>query len=199
MHFSYQHFPPKEHKGILKTSVGFTGGKELAKAPSYYDVCSGMTGHAEAVHIEFDPGVVSYGELVGEYPSTFMNGNDVPGGLNTWYQSSFTEPMTQQLSTPRETITALVRTFMSSLTVLVLDPVSTLAYRSPIFTHSPAQATTAREVTAAVEEKHFKPKGRKIVTKMEDAGEWYDAEDDHQEYLFKNPSGYQCPTHRLWW
>lgn len=34
---------------------------------NYREVCSGKTGHAEACRIEFDPGVVKYGELVGEY------------------------------------------------------------------------------------------------------------------------------------
>ncbi len=48
-------------KGILKTTVGYTGGhKENA---TYYDVCSGTTGHAEAVEIIFDPAQTSYEEL----------------------------------------------------------------------------------------------------------------------------------------
>ena len=41
--------------------------------------------------------------------------------------------------------------------------------------------------------------GKKIVTEILPAGQWWDAEDYHQLYLFKNPSGYQCPTHRLHW
>lgn len=72
-------------------------------------------------------------------------------------------------------------------------------YRSAIFTHSDEQATIARSVTAAVQAKHFDNTGRKIVTTIEPAKEWFQAEDYHQEYLFKNPSGYQCPTHRLHW
>lgn len=54
-------------------------------------------------------------------------------------------------------------------------------------------------MTAEVQAKHFDPKGKKIVTTIGPSGPWYDAEDYHQEYLFKNPSGYQCPTHRLNW
>ena len=50
---------------ILSTKVGFTGGRTDAKNPSYKDVCTGRTGHAEAVKIEFDPSKVSYDELVG--------------------------------------------------------------------------------------------------------------------------------------
>ena len=60
-----QHYPPKDNKGILKTSVGYTGGPNAAKNPSYQDVCSGRTGHAEALRIEFDPSILKYEELVG--------------------------------------------------------------------------------------------------------------------------------------
>ncbi|KAL4077571.1 peptide methionine sulfoxide reductase [Scleroderma citrinum] len=59
-----EHYPPAENKGILKTSVGYTGGKESSVNPSYEEVCTGTTDHAEAIRIEFDPPIVSYGELV---------------------------------------------------------------------------------------------------------------------------------------
>jgi peptide-methionine (S)-S-oxide reductase len=62
-------------------------------------------------------------------------------------------------------------------------------YRSAIFYHSPEQKATAEKVTAEVQEKHFK--GQKIITEIVPAGVFYDAEDYHQEYLHKNPSGYQ--------
>lgn len=52
----------KQAKGIVKTEVGYTGGK--AKNPTYKDVCTDETGHAEAVRIEFDPKKVSYKELL---------------------------------------------------------------------------------------------------------------------------------------
>ncbi len=48
--------------GVVETVVGYTGG-ETAK-PSYEEVCSGRTGHAEAVQLQFDPARVSYGELL---------------------------------------------------------------------------------------------------------------------------------------
>jgi peptide methionine sulfoxide reductase msrA/msrB len=49
-------------EGVVHTAVGFTGG--TVKDPSYPQVCQGNTGHAEAVHILFDPGIVSYTELL---------------------------------------------------------------------------------------------------------------------------------------
>ncbi len=48
--------------GVLATEVGYTGGS--LDRPGYRDVCSGRTGHAEAVRVEFDPGRVTYGELL---------------------------------------------------------------------------------------------------------------------------------------
>jgi peptide-methionine (S)-S-oxide reductase len=48
--------------GVLTTMVGYTGGD--TDSPSYEDVCGGSTGHAEAVHLTFDPEQVSYEELL---------------------------------------------------------------------------------------------------------------------------------------
>jgi len=68
-HIFLKEYPPSQNKGILKTSVGYTGGKESAQNPTYGDVCSGTTNHAEALKIEFDPSIIPYGELVGELTS----------------------------------------------------------------------------------------------------------------------------------
>ncbi len=52
----------REVKGVTSTQVGYSGGS--LDDPAYEDVCSGRTGHAEAVRVEYDPSKVSYEELL---------------------------------------------------------------------------------------------------------------------------------------
>src|ERR1700758_1594978 len=62
-------------KGITSTSVGYMGGK--TKNPTYEDVCTDTTGHAEVVQVEYDPTKISYGEIL----DIFWNNHD-PTTLN---------------------------------------------------------------------------------------------------------------------
>lgn len=52
----------KKLPGVLKTQVGYTGGKKTY--PSYNDVCSGSTGHVEAIRVVYDPKKLSYESLI---------------------------------------------------------------------------------------------------------------------------------------
>ena len=65
----------KKLDGVISTSVGFMGGN--LKNPSYKDVCTGATGHAEVVHLEYDPKIIPYEKLL----EVFWNIHD-PTTLN---------------------------------------------------------------------------------------------------------------------
>jgi peptide-methionine (S)-S-oxide reductase len=55
----------REIKGVKSTVVGYTGG--WLNNPTYRDVCTGKTGHAEAIQVQFDPNEVSYEDLLGVF------------------------------------------------------------------------------------------------------------------------------------
>jgi peptide-methionine (S)-S-oxide reductase len=67
-------------KGVLKVESGYTGGRTLN--PTYRDICSGTTGHAEVIQVTFDPAIISYGDILriffGVHDPTTLNrqGND---------------------------------------------------------------------------------------------------------------------------
>ena len=75
-------------RGVSRVIPGYTGGQVVN--PSYRDVCTGTTGHAEAVQITFDPGLISFRELLEVFfsihdPTTLNHqGNDV----GTQYRSA---------------------------------------------------------------------------------------------------------------
>jgi peptide-methionine (S)-S-oxide reductase len=52
----------REIEGVVDTRVGYAGGS--AANPTYEDVCTGTTGHAESVDVTFDPAIVSYDNLL---------------------------------------------------------------------------------------------------------------------------------------
>jgi peptide-methionine (S)-S-oxide reductase len=87
--------------GVWSTSVGYAGG--TTPHPSYEEVCSGQTGHTEAVRVVFDPARVAYADLVKAFyefhdPTQGMRqGND----LGTQYRSAIYTLSDQQAETAR--------------------------------------------------------------------------------------------------
>ena len=133
--------------GVYVTAVGYAGG--LTPNPTYREVCSGMTGHAEAVLVIYDPKQISYEELL----RAFWEGHDPTQGMRQG------------------------------------NDVGT-QYRSGIYVYSKVQREAAEASRAAyeraLEERGFEP----ITTEILDAPDFYFAEEEHQQYLAKQPNGY---------
>ena len=99
----------RQVKGVTSTAVGYTGG--TTKDPSYEDVCTGTTGHAEAVEVEFDPKQVSYRELLAAFfqshnPTTL---NRQGPDFGTQYRSAIFFHDAEQESAARDAKAALER------------------------------------------------------------------------------------------
>ncbi len=142
--------------GVLSTSVGFAGG--VTANPTYREVCTGRTNHAEVVEVVYDPGRISCEELV----RLAFESHDPTQGYRQGHDVG-----TQ--------------------------------YRSVVYTLNHAQAQLAQEI-ADFYQPRLKEAGLGSITTeimpLTDtpAGTYFRAEDEHQQYLFKNPHGY-CPVH----
>jgi peptide-methionine (S)-S-oxide reductase len=133
--------------GVYTTAVGYAGG--YTPNPSYEEVCSGRTGHTEAVLAVFDPQKTSYEEMLRLF----------------WENHDPTQGMRQG------------------------NDVGT-QYRSALYWHSERQREAAEASRAAYEERLKAAGHSEITTEISTAGEFYYAEDYHQQYLAKNPGGY---------
>ena len=138
-----------ELPGIVSTRVGYTGG--TTPKPSYEMVCTGHTGHAEAIEVTYNPARVSYEDLL-----AFFFTHHIPTTLNRQGNDVGTQ------------------------------------YRSAIFYHTPEQQAAAIHALEVLTRANvFR---NPIVTVVEPVGEFYPAEEHHQQYLKKNPHGY-CDIH----
>jgi peptide-methionine (S)-S-oxide reductase len=140
--------------GVTDTHVGYTGGS--FKNPTYPDMKTGATGHAEALKITFDPAKLSYEALL----EFFFKIHDP------------TTPDRQGNDRGSQ-------------------------YRSLICYLNDTQKAVAQKVIDRANASGKWPS--KIVTQLQPAGEFYDAESYHQDYLQKNPGGYTCHYIRPDW
>jgi peptide-methionine (S)-S-oxide reductase len=97
--------------GVTVTSVGYMGG--ASGSPTYEEVCSGKTGHAEMVSVTFDPSVITYDRLLQEFwemhDPTSLNAQG--GDIGTQYRSAIYTDNQEQL----EKVTASRAKYQSAL------------------------------------------------------------------------------------
>lgn len=137
--------------GVTSTAVGYLGGNRAN--PTYEEVCTGRTGHAEAVRVCYDPTRVSYAELLRVF---FENHDPTQGDRQGNDVGS--------------------------------------QYRSAIWTTTDDQVAAAHAARDAFQAALTDAGYGRITTTIEPAGEFFFAENYHQQYLAKNPLGY-CPVH----
>lgn len=133
--------------GVLTTAVGYAGG--YTPNPTYREVCSGMTGHAEVVRVVYDPAKISLDTLL----KTFWENHDPTQGMRQGNDAG-----TQ--------------------------------YRSAIYTSNVAQLDAAQASAKRFQGELAHSGYGNITTEIAMAGPFYFAEDEHQQYLSKNPDGY---------
>ncbi|AUH14963.1 peptide-methionine (S)-S-oxide reductase [Dickeya solani] len=137
-----------QQPGVYSTASGYCGG--YTPNPTYREVCTGKTGHAEAVRVVFDPAVVSYPQLLQLF----------------WENHNPAQGMRQG------------------------NDIGT-QYRSAIYALTPEQETAAKESDQRFQQAmRDAGNNRDITTEIQPAGPFYYAEDEHQQYLHKNPDGY---------
>jgi peptide-methionine (S)-S-oxide reductase len=133
--------------GVYTTAAGYAGG--YTPNPTYEEVCSGRTGHTEAVLAVFDPSATSFDEML----RLFWEGHDPTQGMRQGNDMG-----TQ--------------------------------YRSAILYTSDAQRAAA-EASREMFQARLTERGYgDITTEIAPLGEFFYAEDYHQQYLAKNPNGY---------
>ena len=133
--------------GVYLTAVGYVNG--ITPNPTYEEVCTGRTGHTEAVLVVYDPKVTTYKALL----KVFWESHDPTQGMRQG------------------------------------NDIGT-QYRSGIYPENDAQEAAA-EASKEAYQQALSAKGfGKITTEIVPAGEFYFAEDYHQQYLAKNPGGY---------
>ncbi|MCL4421805.1 MAG: peptide-methionine (S)-S-oxide reductase MsrA [Actinobacteria bacterium] len=133
--------------GVWTTAVGYAGG--YTPNPTYEEVCSGATGHSEAVLVVFDPTQVGYDQLL----KLFWESHDPTQGMRQG------------------------------------NDVGT-QYRSAIYYGSKAQLEAATSSRSLYQSALSAAGLGVITTEIAPAGEFYYAEEYHQQYLAKNPGGY---------
>jgi peptide-methionine (S)-S-oxide reductase len=133
--------------GVYSTAVGYSGG--FTPNPTYEEVCTGRTGHAEVVLVAYDPSQVSYDALL----KAFWEGHDPTQGMRQG------------------------------------NDVGT-QYRSAVYATSAEQLDAAKRSRDAYQERLADAGYGEVTTQITEAGEFYYAEDYHQQYLAKNPMGY---------
>ncbi len=115
--------------GVISTSVGYQGG--FTPNPSYEEVCTGRTGHTEAVRVVFDPAVVSYADLLKVFweshdPTQGMRqGNDV----GTQYRSAIFSHSAQQQAAAEQSAAA----YQQRLTAAGYSTITTEIRQAPEF------------------------------------------------------------------
>jgi peptide-methionine (S)-S-oxide reductase len=119
-----------ELSGVLVTAVGYQGG--FTPHPTYEEVCTGRTGHAETVKVIFDPSVISYGNVL----KVFFEGHDPTqgyrqgGDVGTQYRSAIYFTNRDQEQVARE----MCANFSSKLADAGFGPITTeLAPAGPFY------------------------------------------------------------------